>query len=122
MKPLDVARTALVLVVVAAGARVAKAQAGEPGAAATVSTQSTGTQPNLADLRRMIYRGHAAEALKQLDVLAGQNPAVAGVDTLRGTALYMQHRFVEADAAFASALKQNPRDEEATQMRGLTLF
>ena len=122
MKPLDVARTALVLVVVAAGARVAKAQAGEPGAAATVSTQSTGTQPNLADLRRMIYRGRAADALKQLDALAGQKPAVAGVDMLRGTALYMQNRFVEADAAFAGALKQNPRDEEATQMRGLTLF
>ena len=121
MKLLDVARTALVLVVVAANGRIAKAQAGESGAA-TVSTQSTATQPNLVDLRRMIYRGHAADALKQLDALAGQKPAVAGVDTLRGTALYLQNRFAEADAAFASALKQNPRDEEATQMRGLTLF
>jgi tetratricopeptide (TPR) repeat protein len=44
------------------------------------------------------------------------------VDTLRGVAFYAQSRFVDADAAFAIALKKNARDEEAIQMRGLTLF
>jgi predicted Zn-dependent protease len=83
---------------------------------------STNDQQNLLQLRQMIDRGHAAEALKQLDALATQHPVPAGVDRVRGIALYSQNRFVEADAAFASALKLNPRDEEATQMRGLTLF
>jgi predicted Zn-dependent protease len=70
----------------------------------------------------MIDRGHAADALKLLDGLAAQQPVPAGVNTLRGVALYAQNRFAEADAAFAIALKENARDEEAMQMRGLTLF
>jgi predicted Zn-dependent protease len=70
----------------------------------------------------MIDRGHTAEALKQLDTLAAQQPVPAGVDRLRGLALYSLNQFAEADAAFANALKDDPHDEEASQLRGLTLF
>ena len=70
----------------------------------------------------MIDRGHTTDALKQLDTLAAQQPVPAGVNRLRGLALYSQNQFAEADAAFASALKQDPHDEESTQLRGLTLF
>jgi predicted Zn-dependent protease len=80
------------------------------------------SSPNLVQLRLMIDRGHTADALKQLDTLAAQRPVPAGVYRLRGLALYSQNQFAEADAAFASALKQDPHDEESTQMRGLTLF
>jgi predicted Zn-dependent protease len=78
--------------------------------------------PSLAQLRLMIDRGHTAEALKQLDTLAAQQPVPAGVNRLRGVALYSQNQFAEADAAFANALKQDPHDEESSQLRGLTLF
>jgi predicted Zn-dependent protease len=77
---------------------------------------------NLNQLRLMIDRGHPADALKQLDTLAAQQPVPAGVNRLRGLALYTQNQFPEADAAFASALKQDPHDEESEQLRGLTLF
>ena len=77
---------------------------------------------NLDQIRQMIDRGHATEALKQLDTLAAQHPVPAGVERVRGLALYSQDRFAEADSAFANALNADPRDEEATQMRGLTLF
>lgn len=87
-----------------------------PGSAAM------GDAKNLAQVRQMIDRGHAVEALKQLDVLAAQHPVPAGIDRMRGLALYSQDRFAEADTAFADALKLDSRDEEATQMRGLTLF
>jgi predicted Zn-dependent protease len=70
----------------------------------------------------MIDRGHTADALKQLDALAAQQPVPSGVNRLRGLALYSQNQFAEADAAFASALKQDPHDEESAQLRGLTLF
>jgi predicted Zn-dependent protease len=70
----------------------------------------------------MIDHGRTAEALKQLDVLAAQHPVPPGVDRLRGVALYSQNHFAEADAAFAEALKLDAHDEEAMQMRGLTLF
>jgi predicted Zn-dependent protease len=70
----------------------------------------------------MIDRGHPADALKQLDALVTQQPVPPDVNRLRGLALYSQNQFVEADTAFASALKQDPHDEESTQLRGLTLF
>ena len=89
---------------------------------ATTGATPAGSSPNLIQLRLLIDRGHSAEALKELDPLSARQPAPAGVNRLRGLALYSQNQFVEADAAFASALKQDPHDEESTQMRGLTLF
>jgi tetratricopeptide (TPR) repeat protein len=87
-----------------------------PGAAAVEAT------PSLTQLRAMIDRGLAVDALKQLDVLAAKKRVPTGVDRLRGLALYSTNDFTDADVAFASALKQDPHDEEAAQLRGLTLF
>ena len=107
-------RTAFAVLVLFAPAGMVCAQSiDSPGSAAA---------PNLTQIRQMIDRGRAAEALKQLDALAVQHPAPAGVDRVRGVALYSQDRFAEADMAFANALKVDAHDEEATQMRGLTLF
>jgi predicted Zn-dependent protease len=77
---------------------------------------------SLIQLRQMIDRGHPADALKQLDKLTAQQPIPPGINRLRGLALYSQNQFAEADTAFASALKQDPHDEESTQLRGLMLF
>ena len=119
-----VARAALLCIVLAGGVRAfGVPQASQtPDSAGPPAVKNAVQQPDLADLRKMIDRGRGADALKQLDTLAAQQPPPAGVQTLRGEALYSQNRFSEADSAFASALKQNPRDEEATQMRGIALF
>jgi tetratricopeptide (TPR) repeat protein len=77
---------------------------------------------SLIQLRLLIDRGHPADAMKQLDTMAAQQPVPAGANRLRGLALYSQDQFPEADAAFASALKQDSHDEESEQLRGLTLF
>lgn len=110
-----------IVVVVVSGLLVAHAQMPDSPSVAVVQQRAV-VEHSLAEARKLIDHGRAADALKQLDVLAEENPGVAGIDTLRGTALYAQSRFGEADTAFANALKQKPRDEEATQMRGLTLF
>ncbi len=89
---------------------------------AAAGAASVSSSADLVQLRLMIDRGHAADALKQLDTLATQQPVPSGVNRLRGLALYSQNQFAEADAAFASALKQDPHDEESMQLRGLTLF
>src|SRR6185503_18910017 len=94
----------------------------QPPAGSTQVEAPSSALEGTAQLRRMIDQGHAAEALNRLDQLKSQNSATPGVDRLRGLALYAQSRFSEADTAFANALKQDPRDEESTQMRGLTLF
>ena len=87
-----------------------------PGVAAVEAT------PDLTQLRAMIDRGRSEDALKKLDALTAEKPVRAGVYRLRGLALYSENDFTDADIAFASALKQDPHDEESAQMRGLTLF
>jgi tetratricopeptide (TPR) repeat protein len=77
---------------------------------------------NLTRLRLMIDRGQTADALTQLGAMAAQQPVPAGVNRLRGLALYSQNQFAEADTSFASAVKQDPHDQESVQLRGLTLF
>jgi predicted Zn-dependent protease len=70
----------------------------------------------------MIDRGLSKDALVQLNKLAQQRPEAAGVERLRGLALYSQDDMAGADQAFAAALEQDGKDLESTQMRGLTLF
>jgi tetratricopeptide (TPR) repeat protein len=79
-------------------------------------------QPSLGAIQQLIDRGHSADALKQLDVLAAERPEPAGVERLRGMAFYMENDLASADSAFSAALKQNEKDADAAQMRGLTLF
>lgn len=78
--------------------------------------------PNLQQLRQMIDRGHASEALEKLNQMAKEQPEPAGVERLRGFALYSQNDLPGADQAFAAALARDPKDSESAQMRGLTLF
>ena len=87
-----------------------------------ITNFSADASPSLVQLRAMIDRGRAVEALKQLDAMSTQAPVAAGVNRLRGLALYSENDFTDADVAFASALKQDPHDEESAQLRGLTLF
>lgn len=84
--------------------------------------ERAGGTVSLSVLRRQIENGHAADALVQLDSLATQSSGQPGVQTLRGLAFYNQEQLPQADAAFAAALAADPHDEEASQMRGLTLF
>ena len=70
----------------------------------------------------MIDSGRAEEALAKLQTESLKQPPPRGLSLLRGLALYSQSKLPQADAAFAAALEENPRDQEAAQMRGLTLF
>ena len=77
---------------------------------------------SIPELKQLIDRGHNDEVMKDLDQLAAQKPVPAGVDRLRGEVLYAQANYASADQAFANALIAEPKDREAAQMRGLTLF
>ena len=70
----------------------------------------------------MIDRGHATEALAQLDQMAAATPVPAGVLRLRGLALYAQNKLSAAEQAFAAALAADPTDSMSAQMRGISLY
>ena len=70
----------------------------------------------------MIDRGHATDALVQLDAMTAAEPVPAGVHRLRGLALYSENKMLESEQAFAAALKADPGDPVAAQMRGIALY
>ena len=76
----------------------------------------------LAPIRRMANTGHGEDALHELDKLASSQPHLPGLDRTRGVVYYSLDRLKDADQAFAAALVANANDQEAAQMRGLTLF
>jgi tetratricopeptide (TPR) repeat protein len=116
-------RSSLILPLLSLFPALAQTTKQAPDAANAVNEPAPAdSSPTLAQLRAMIDRGQTPEALKQLDALAAQQPVPAGVNRLRGLAFYSLNQFSEADAAFASALKDDPHDLEAEQLRGLTLF
>lgn len=84
------------------------------------ANQAKPDQAKLIEARRLIDRGHPQEALEQLGAAVEDNSSEA--DVVRGDALYALNRFSEADAAYGEALGQDPKNLEAMQMRGLTLF
>jgi len=85
-----------------------------------------GQLPNpAAPLRQaedLVDRGHLDEALQKLDTLAAEPSEPAGVEYLRGMVFYQQGKMVEAAAAFAKAVAQDPKNLEAMQMEGVSLF
>lgn len=94
----------------------------EPNVAATNQTTPDAPADPLSAVRRLANTGHGTQALQQLDDLAGAQPHLPGLDRTRGVVLYSLDRLKEADVAFSAALAANPADQEAAQMRGLTLF
>ncbi len=76
----------------------------------------------LAHARSLVDEGRYADAIAELDRMAATPSASAGIDKLRGLALYQQNHLPEAEAAFARVVVQHPEDAEAAQMDGVTLF
>ncbi len=76
----------------------------------------------LQNLMRLVDTGHAAEALTQIAQLRTEPSLPVGLDRVEGLADYAKGDLRQADTAFAAALKADPADMEAQQMRGITLF
>ncbi len=91
-------------------------------ASAQAASPTPSPEATLRRLRQEIDTGHPDRALAEIEALRQHPPAPSGLSRVEGLALYSQGDLRKADAAFASALEQDPQDTEAAQMRGLTLF
>ena len=91
-------------------------------ATAPQSPSAQAASIDMAVVKKLIDRGQSKEALRQLDVAEAQQPAMPGIERLRGMAFYAEGEFTEANQALAKALEQNSKDIEAAEYRGLTLF
>lgn len=88
----------------------------------SVATSTQTTPPSLEQAQQLYAQGKLEQSLSEANALAVQSPEPDGVERLRGLIYYQQNKFIDADAAFAKALVQNPKDTEAMQLRGVTLF
>lgn len=89
---------------------------------ACISAQTESTAPSLAGVSKAIDTGHLDVAQSQLTELRKLHPQEPGLDREQGRLSYAQNKLPEANESFAAALKQDPNDALAAQMRGLTLY
>ena len=92
------------------------------GLALPTCGQLQGPAAPLRQAEELLNGGQLDQALRKLDTLAAELPEPAGVEYLRGMVFYQQSKMVEAAAAFAKAVTQDPKNLEAMQMEGVTLF
>ena len=69
-----------------------------------------------------LEHGDTPGALAILDQLRKDQPAAKGLAHELGLAYYRSGKLVQAEAAFAEAMRGDPEDKESVQLRGLTLY
>ena len=77
---------------------------------------------SLQQANTLLQSGKFQEAIAMLQQLATAVPPVKGAQHDLGVALYRSSKLVEAEQAFAAAIRENPSDQESIQMEGLTLY
>src|SRR5260370_35145299 len=67
-------------------------------------------------------QGKFDEAIRQLEVLARNQPDLKGVAHELGVTYYKKSDYLKAVASFKKALEEDPKDNEAVQLRGLSYY
>jgi tetratricopeptide (TPR) repeat protein len=111
----------------------ARAQSGEPDVNAQPSAPATeaGSPPSpeknveeaLAAAHNQLEHGKAQEAIAMLEQLqAKAGNSAKGLQHELGIAYYRTGKLIPAEQAFARAIREDPKDMESVQMRGLSLY
>jgi len=77
---------------------------------------------SFADIEKLLGQGKYDEALASLDELQKSNPELKGLAHEYGVAYYRKGDYVSAAQSLRQALEQNPADDEAEQLLGLSLY
>ena len=121
-------RGALILVLCATTPAFAQtAPAPSASAAAQISSPSprvaTETAAEeFAAARHLLQLGKFDDAITQLLDLQSKDAAMPGLSRELGVAYYKKSDFLSAAKYLSAALEENPRDEEATQLLGLSYY
>jgi len=95
----------------------------QAGATPTGNTaQSNTSDATFAEARHLSEQGKYDEAIAELQSLATHNPAPAGLAHELGTANYKKADYLKAAEYLKQALADNPKDDEAVQLLGLSYY
>lgn len=83
----------------------------------TVSTETA-----LRDARRLSEQGKFDEALGKLEALTLEEPELKGLAHELGVTYYKKSDYLKATASFKKALEEDPGDNEAVQLMGLSYY
>jgi len=89
------------------------------------STPSASSAPRDASIEKatlLMQQGKNDEALKLLEGIAAAEPARRGIAREIGIAYYKKSDFLKAVASFKTALEEDPGDNEAIQLMGLSYY
>lgn len=76
----------------------------------------------IAEARRLSQQGKFDEAITQLDALAAKQPDSKGLSHELGLVYYKKGDYPKAAASFKKALEEEPGDNEAVQLLGLSYY
>jgi tetratricopeptide (TPR) repeat protein len=83
---------------------------------------SGGKDDNLAQATLLMQQGKSDEALALLESIAAAEPSRRGVTRQIGLANYRKGDYLKAAASFKKALDEDPGDNEAVQLMGLSYY
>lgn len=83
---------------------------------------SATVDPGIAEARRLADQGDYDGALAKLQELATKNPSLKGLSAELGTTFYKKGDYLKAADSFKKALAENPKDDESTQLLGLSYY
>jgi tetratricopeptide (TPR) repeat protein len=113
----------LLAVAINGGALRLHAQAGQDPTPMDNTAQSTKTPDAVfAEARRLTEQGKYDDAIAQLQGLAARTPPPAGLAHEMGTAYYKKSDYLKAAEHLKQALAENPKDDEAVQLLGLSYY
>jgi tetratricopeptide (TPR) repeat protein len=98
------------------------AQIAAPAGRATPDAAKDAANADFAAARHLLQLGKFDDAIARLLDLQAKNPAMPGLSRELGVAYYKKSDFLSAAKYLAAALDENPRDEEATQLLGLSYY
>jgi tetratricopeptide (TPR) repeat protein len=84
--------------------------------------QSVATDSDMAEARRLAQQGKFDEAIARLEGIASNHPDTKMISHELGVVYYKKGDYVKAAASFKKALEEDPADNEATQLMGLSFY
>ncbi len=122
----------MLLVMIVAGTLAVRAACGQDAAAppngassgnavAPADAAKLEAGPRYALAHKLMQQGKFADAVAELEKLKQDDPPPAGLPHELGIAYYRKGDFYNAVKSFEQAVKDNPKDQEAIQMTGLSV-
>ena len=84
--------------------------------------QTVTADAEMADARRLSQQGKFDEAIVRLEGIAADHPDSKGLSHELGIVYYKKGDYVKAGASLKKALEEDPLDNEATQLMGMSYY